>query len=139
MYIYSCLYELLYVTICIFIKLHEFLLIFPTVIHYHMGHSSLFLLLVCNLSLKQCQTWISTPTIHLVNYLIQICVCFSVRVNNLYPYKTTLSARGQYFYIVLLPSVLQTLFISRVLRPAPFPSPSIEAVPYICNIVRLSF
>ena len=104
-----------------------------------MDHSSLFLLLVYNLSLKQCQTWISAPTIHLVNYLIQICMCFSVRVNNLYPYKKQLyqqedSTSTQFFCLQF-----QTLFISRVLRLAPFPSPSIEAPPYICNIVRLSF
>ena len=52
-----------------------------------MDHSSLFLLLVYTLSR---QTWISAPTIHLVNYLIQIRMCFSVRVNNLYPYKKQL-------------------------------------------------
>lgn len=78
---------------------HEFIWITPTLIHYHMDHSSHFPLL------QQWETWLPPSTIHLLDCSIPVQMDSSVWIIvNLYPVGDDLSTR------VVFQGVWKTVF-----------------------------
>ena len=99
---------------------HEFILMSPSLIHYHIGHSSLLPLLFCNLPLQQGEIWPPPVTIHLLSYLIPLCMhsCVSVLLT-----CTPVADQLEYSTHVqfLLSLALQTT--PKLFRLAAFPHP----------------
>lgn len=63
---------------------HEIILMFSTITHHSVDHSSLLPLLGCNLPLQQWKTWLLPSTIYLLDCLIPVYMYNSIRIVNSY-------------------------------------------------------
>ena len=87
---------------------HEFLLMFPTLIHYHVAHSGLLPLLICMSPIQQWGTWLPTSAILLLTCLIPVCRYSCIRVVNWYSVgNNVMLTRVQCFCAVPFALVLQ--------------------------------
>ena len=63
---------------------HEFIMISPIQIHYHIDNSNFPLILLCKSPLQQWETWLPAPVIYAANCSTPVFIDSSIR-NNQYP------------------------------------------------------
>lgn len=94
----TCIHISIIISICNHLYLyqvtHEFILMSPMLIYYHMAHSGLLPFFIWNLPFPQWETWLPTSSIQLLNCSIPVYMNSSIEVTYTFM-RTTLPTRTQ--------------------------------------------
>lgn len=94
--------------LCLYYTNHTFILMSPTLSHYHMGHSRL-LLFICNFLFHQRETWHPPTAIHFLNCTITysgVRIFTSVYSQGRQLYQQVFSTYVRFFFLLVLQIIL---------------------------------
>lgn len=116
------MYTAIYVPVCNHLYLyqvkHEFILMSPTGLHYHMDYSSLLSLPICKLPFLQWKTWLPSFSIHFLNCSILVNI-YKVSELLIHPRGIILAVRVctyvQFLFTIKLDSTCFQSYIDQLL------------------------